>query len=320
MKYTKEFKVGIFAIITLTALYFGFNFLKGSDLFSNSHKYYVIYGNIGGLEVSNPVKINGVSVGRVSAKKLMQSKEGNQVVVEMSLDGNIVLGKDAVALLESDLLGSISISVDDGDLSQPINYGDTIKGEIQKGLQSILEEGAKPVMSNLEVTIAKINAILDNFEGTSSSIKETLGSFKKAADDIDWLVRKNNTVLSETLSEYRVLATDLQKEVKGIGPILDKYGDLADSLKAVEFNKTLGKLNTTLDELNTVIAQLNTESGTLGKLINNDSLYNTLNKTLEDFDKVMIHLEEEPNYFLSPLGKTKKQVEKQRRKEARKSN
>lgn len=320
MNYTKEFKVGFFAIVAITALYFGFNFLKGEDFLSDTHKYYVKYTNIGGLEVSNPVNINGVSVGRVSAKKLIQGKKENRVVVELDLDGDIILGKGAIATLKSDLLGSISISVDDGDLSHPLNYGDTILGELQKGLQALFEESAQPVMGNLEVTITKINTILDNFEGTTTSIKETLASFKKTSDDVDRLILNNSKVLNETLKEFNSLASELNTQAKGVGPVLIKYGELADSLKAIEFNKTLGKLNTTLDQLTSTIENMNSESGTLGKLINNDSLYNTLNKTLEDFDKVMIHLEEEPNYFLSPLGKTRKQVEKQRRKEANKSN
>lgn len=320
MNYTKEFKVGFFAIIAIIALYFGFNFLKGEDFFSDTHKYYVMYSNIGGLEVSNPVNINGVSVGRVSAKKLLQGENENRVVVELDVDGDIILGKGALAILESDLLGSISISVDDGDLSQPLNYGDTIQGELQKGLQALFEDTAQPLANNLEITISKINTILTNFEGTSSSIKETLGSFKKASDDVDRLILQNSRVINSTLNQFNSLASELNTQVKGVSPVLNKYGELADSLKGIEFNKTLNKLNTTLDQLTATIEKMNSESGTLGKLINNDSLYNILNKTLEDFDKVMIHLEEEPNYFLAPLGKTRKQVEKQLRKEANKSN
>ncbi|MDH5366755.1 MAG: MlaD family protein [Cyclobacteriaceae bacterium] len=320
MKYTKEFKVGLFAIIAFTALYFGFNFLKGSDFFSSTKKYYVIYSNIGGLEISNPVKINGVNVGRVSDKKLLQGEKENSVIVELDLGGDIIIGTGATATLESDLLGSMSISLNDGNFSEPINYGDTIKGELQKGLQDLFEDTAKPIANNLEVTISKINAILTNFEGTSLTIKETLESFKKTSNDVDRLIRMNSTELNHTITEFKTLAIVVNKRVDQLGPVLKKYGSLADSLKAIEFSATLSRLNKTLDEFTATISKVKDESGTLGKLMNNDSLYNNLNKTLEDFDKVMIHLEEEPNYFLSPLGKTRKQVEKQRRKEANKKN
>jgi len=320
VKYTKEFKVGLFAIIAISALYLGFNYLKGDDFFSSTKKYYVIYNNIGSLEISNPVKINGVNVGRVSAKKLLQGKKGNNVVVELDIDGDIIIGNGATATLESALLGDMSIALDNGNLSEPINYRDTIHGELQKGLQDLLEESAKPIAINLEVTISKINGILTNFEGTSKTVKETLESFKKTSDDLDRLVRTNSSVLHETISEFKILTTEMNNGIKEIVPVFDKYGALADSLKAIEFNTTLSKLNKTLDELSSTISKISDESGTLGKLIHNDSLYNTLNKTLEDFDKVMIHFEEEPNYFLSPLGKTRKQIEKQQKKEANKQD
>ena len=34
MKYSRELKVGVLAIICLVILYFGFNFLKGINIFS----------------------------------------------------------------------------------------------------------------------------------------------------------------------------------------------------------------------------------------------------------------------------------------------
>ena len=79
---SKEFKVGLLTIISGTILYLGFNFLKGKDFFSKTNKYYTIYANIDGLNVSNPVIVNGFSVGRVSAIRIMQELD-NKVLVEL---------------------------------------------------------------------------------------------------------------------------------------------------------------------------------------------------------------------------------------------
>ena len=45
--------------------YFGFNFLKGLDMFSRNNEYYAYYADVQGLQASNPVTFNGVNVGRV---------------------------------------------------------------------------------------------------------------------------------------------------------------------------------------------------------------------------------------------------------------
>ena len=320
MKYSKEFKVGLFAIIAIGALYIGFYYLKGEDFFSDTHKYYVKYSNIGGLEVSNPVKINGVNVGRVSDKKLIQGKKENEVVVELDLEGNIILGKGATATLESDFLGNISIYLDNGDLSEPIAYGDTINGLLAKGIEDLLKESALPVANNLEVTIKKVNAILDNLTGNGDKINEMMDNYTKASYDIRRLINTSRTNLDSLTIHYNQVAKSLNQRLMDTKPLIKKYGQLADSLKSIEVQVTLNKLNATMDSLNITIGKLNNGTGTLGKLLNNDSLYVNLNQSLEDLDKMLIHMNEEPKHFFAPLGKSKKQIEKQRVKEARKSN
>ena len=72
---SKEFKIGLITIISGALLYYGFNFLKGSDIFSPSNRYYATYANVAGLNVSNPVYFNGLPVGRVSGFELVQEKK-----------------------------------------------------------------------------------------------------------------------------------------------------------------------------------------------------------------------------------------------------
>ena len=81
---SREFKVGLIALIAGVLLYYGFNFLKGNDFFSPTNKYYVLYDNVDGLNKSNPVIINGLAVGRVSKIQLLQDAQ-NLILVELVL-------------------------------------------------------------------------------------------------------------------------------------------------------------------------------------------------------------------------------------------
>ena len=74
MKLSKEFKVGLFMVVAITLLYFGFNFLKGIDFFSSSKKYYAVYENVDKLTESNQVFLNGLAVGRVSHIQIEQRR------------------------------------------------------------------------------------------------------------------------------------------------------------------------------------------------------------------------------------------------------
>ena len=133
MNISKEFKVGTLAVTSIVILYFGFNFLKGIDLFKNTNNYYALYDNIDGLTISNPVIINGLSVGRVSNIKILQNN-GNLVIVEVSIESDLVLRSGTIArLVNTDFLGSKAIELILSDTSN-ITYldGDTLKSEVDR--------------------------------------------------------------------------------------------------------------------------------------------------------------------------------------------
>lgn len=316
MKFSKEFKVGSFALIAMAGLYMGFHYLKGQDFFSNTNKYYVIYANVGGLEVSNPVNINGVTVGKVSDKQLIQG-DINQVVVELDMNDYIILGQGAEAILEGDFLGNISITIDNGKLEAPIEPGDTIAGVLHKGIEDLLKESALPVANNLEATIKKVNTILDNLTGNGDKINEIMEKMRTSAIHTEKLIIESRVNLKKLSSNFNAVAISLNETLKATQPVLKKYGELADSLKSVDMKTTFLKLNTVMDSVGMLVDNMNNGDGTLTKLLKNDSLYNNLNKSLENLDKLLIHMNEDPKHFFAPLGKSKKYIEKQRAKEAK---
>ena len=111
MQISKEFKIGLFSILTIALLYIGFNFLKGIDFFSRTNHYYAMYHNIDGLQVSNSVIINGLVVGRVSSVSFLQNNE-NQILVELDINGDIVLDDSTKAFLISEgFLGGKAIEL-----------------------------------------------------------------------------------------------------------------------------------------------------------------------------------------------------------------
>src|SRR5688572_13431653 len=103
MKLSKEVKVGLFMVSSIVLLYLGFNFLKGIDFFSTDDKYYAVYTNIDKLTESNQIYLNGYAVGRVSDIVIEQDK--NRVIVEFSIDSDIMVTTSSVAVLNGELLG-----------------------------------------------------------------------------------------------------------------------------------------------------------------------------------------------------------------------
>ncbi|MEM6359084.1 MAG: MlaD family protein [Bacteroidota bacterium] len=318
MSLSKEFKVGLFMVTTIAILYLGFNYLKGIDFFSSSNKYYAIYDNVNGLNVSNPVLINGFAVGRVSEIRLLQSSS-DQVLVELDIDGNIILGDSSTATLNSDFLGNKSILLYPGDISNPIDAKDTIIAVLDKGITDILAESAQPVANNLEATIKKINLVLDQLAGTGGKIDSILINFTEASLVIKPTILGLKVKLDTLLDNYGEVGDKLKLTMDDLKPTLDNFKQLSDSLKALELNKTIDQINTTLKTLNNAVDKLTNNDGTLGRLMTEDSLYVNLNNAVRSLDQLLIHIDSQPKHFFAPLGKNAKKIEKDRRKAERKN-
>lgn len=308
---TKEIKVGIFAAISGAILYFGFNFLKGNNFFSKTQQFYAIYDNIDGLNVSNPVIVNGYAIGRVSNIEILQ-KRNNKIIVEMDVKGSLKIGKGTSAILmNSDFLGSKSILLDIKNIDQPLKSGDTINGEIDLGLAAILNR-AEPLTDDIGVTISRLNEILLGMEGAGVELKKTLSDIDSAVMSVNNLVIQNNYRLKSTFNNVNGLLVNINQKVDQLEPVLSGADLTLKKINTLEFEGTIRSLNQVIAGLDTTMMAINESQGSLGKIINEDTLYNNLNQALIDLDKLLIHLDENPKHFLSPLGKSSKKIARDR--------
>lgn len=306
---SKEFKVGLIALISGGVLYWGFNFLKGNDFFSPTDKYYAIYSNVDGLNKSNPVIINGWAVGRVSAIRLLPERN-NKVLVEINItDESVVLGKNSEAALAStDFLGSKGIVITVGVIDEPLVPGDTLKAVIDKGIGEILDSAA-PVANNLNTTITRVNEILIGLKGSGEKINETISQLKLMSEQVNATIAQNKQGVAEIVSSTAYLADNLNDKITRLGPLIKKSNAAIDSINNLNINKTLAGIDTVLYNLNETILYIKESDGTIGKLINEDSVYNSLNKLLIDIDKLVIHFDQYPKDFLKPLGRKHKKLQ-----------
>lgn len=311
----KEVKVGIIGVIGLVFFYLGSNFLKGIDFFSPINRYYALYENVDGLIVANPIIVNGFTVGRVSDIKILQNRE-NKILVSMDIDEGLIIGSNSKATLSSnDFLGSKAIVLTIGDITNPIDEGDTINSEIAGGLSELLEK-ATPITDNLGVTISRLNDILSSLRGSGDMITNTLGNLNDVLSNTNNLIDNNEETLTNTLSNLNNLTEDLSQKLKDIDPIIEGANNMISNFNKVDFESTFNQIDILLTSVNGVFDNLESgDGGTLSLLLSDDSLYNNLNKTAFDLDKLLKHINENPKHFFAPLGKSRKKIERDLRKQ-----
>lgn len=296
MAISKEAKVGILALIAGVILYLGFNFLKGYELFSNTNKYYVVYKDIDGLTVSNPVMVNGLTVGRVQNIRLLPDKN-NELLVTVEVDEEVRVGDSSVALLmNSDLLGSKSIELVIGNNTTFYQSGDTIPGYKKQDITEALTQKAMPILTNLDSTVVKLNKVFGDELGTSVTV--TLHNLEKASSDLQVMVNGNQKNIYAITSNLARLTASLSQTEQQLKPILTKFEGLADSLNDLELKETVKNASLALENVQTISSKINDNQGSLGQLVNDKALYDNLNKTIADLDKLVNDIQGNPKKYL----------------------
>jgi len=318
VKISKEVKVGLFMTFTIVLLYLGFNYLKGIDFLSKTSKYFAVYNNVAGLAVSNPVFVNGYAVGRVSNIQILQDR-GNKVLVEIDINSQVRLGDSTKAVLKSDLLGSKSIELYIGNIYQILLPGDTLIAELDKGIAEIFAESAQPVANNLESTIKKINAILDNLTGNSDKLNQLMIGFSETPILVNETIRNTNKSIDELKTSVQSTTERLNTTLRSTDPIIQNLKITTDSIKQLELRKTLLQIQQSIANLNVTLEGFQRTDGTLGRLMNEDSLYMNINETLLSLDDLINHMNNNPKHFFAPLGKSTKRIQRDLRKEEERS-
>jgi phospholipid/cholesterol/gamma-HCH transport system substrate-binding protein len=309
MKISKEVKVGLFMVSSIVLLYLGFNFLKGIDFFSTDKKYYAIYKNIDKLTESNQIFLNGYSIGRVSGIEIQQMK--NRVIVELSIDSDIIVTRSSVVVLNGELLGGRFLQLVVGKSTEALKPKDTIQTDVAKGLTELIAENAQPVAANLQTTLQKINGILDTL-GTSTRLLNHMLVDLSATPRL-----LNNTITSvkgnvgELSGTFQSVGTSLNTTLSDLKPTLQNFRTLSDSLKMIQLNGTLTKAQQTIAKLNETLGKLNKGDNTASKLMTEDSLYVNLNNLLQNLDSLANHFNKNPRHFMAPLGKSRRKIERE---------
>jgi phospholipid/cholesterol/gamma-HCH transport system substrate-binding protein len=305
---SNELKVGFLALIAFLILYFGFNYLKGNDVFSSARVYYVEYENVDGLMVSNQVMINGIEVGKVKKVELQPTKS-NKILVTLRFSQDIVLPDKTVAVLsDGALLGGKIIRLrleGKGNLPEE----SFLKGETEVGVTSLLKERAIPVIANADSLLVSFRQISTKFDNTGTYLNTLLKTSNETVSNINGsvngIVADNRANVAQISANMKILSADLMETEKQLRPLLTKFNTVADSLQALRIGKTLREVDLAVVSLKKIVQGLERGEGTAGKLIKNDSLYVGLNKTLVDLDKLLLDFRLQPKRYIgiSVFGK-----------------
>ena len=291
-----EVKIGLTGVVALVALFLGIKFLKGANLFSSSEKYYIVFSNTKGLTKSSAVYADGFKVGIVSNIEYDYNHPG-EVVVEISTDKGLRIPKGSSAQLDEAVLGGCTLNMLLAtNLREAYHPGDTIKGSDVNGLMAKVG-GMVP---QLEEVVAKVDTLVATLNTLLSNPNLPL-------------ILQNAELVSENLNKSTdQLNTLLRKDIPQMTGTFTKAGEsvntLTDNLNQLDIQSTLNNVNQTISSVHTMMEQMQSPQGTLGKLMNDPSVYDNLNRTVQSADSLVSDLKKNPKRYVhfSVFGKKEK--------------
>lgn len=288
--FTREVKVGLMVISAIFVLYFGFNFLKGIDIFSSVNNYYATYENIGGLVKSSPVYIKGYKVGQVEEIHY-DFMHHPSFIIRLSVSRDIRLPKGTqVQLYDDGLMGGKAIQLILPENSTPdqfCNSRDTLQSSVGIGLVDKITSGLMPDIQSIskqtDSLIRSVRMLIQN-----KSIDKSLASIEKTTSD-----------LSVSSSRLKALMNnDLPHIVGNVNTITNDFKQISGNLKKIDYAQTIADVNHTIANLNLITDKINNSEGTLGLLLNNKDLYINLSNTAASSNKLLIDLKENPKRYV----------------------
>ena len=337
---SREIKLGLLTIVTLVAIFIALNFIKGSNVFSESLTVYTKFDNVAGLDISSPVYINGFKVGAVQNISINPEKL-TQMIVELRIEGDYKLpkstkiifrsdgmvagnaldlkfikqcsGKNCVVTgdyLTSEKIGLLSSMFSDEEIDE---VSDKIGSTAQDVIAAVGDESSTAPIDvsarELESTLANMTKLTDAtnrlIRNSSQSIQATMSNMEKITANID----QQNGKISSMLTNMEKLSKELTElKLANISANANKTMVTAEKSMA-DVSKTLASAEETVKELNNTLKKLNSGDGSLAKLMNDPELYSNLEGTSRNLSLLLQDVRLNPKRYikLSVFGKKQQQ-------------
>ncbi len=329
MKYSKEVRVGLVVIAALAAFYFGINFLKGADVLSSKRQYFAIYPRVDGLSKDNPVQLNGYKIGRVNSIALMKDYSGRILVgFEINEEG-LEIPNNSIALIASlDLFNSKAIALKMGDSPVTAVSGDTLNSEIEGDLKAEVDKRLRPLeqktndlIGSIDSVVTIVKAILNedarkNLTESFESINRSFKSLEMTTKRLDTIILAEKGKISAILTNVNSISNNLKENNDQITSVLKNFSAISDSLAASNLVETVNNASKALSSVASVMEKVDRGEGTIGQLLNNDSLYHNLEHATLELDMLMEDMRVNPKRYVhfSVFGRKEKAEDKPRKK------
>ncbi|MDO9256003.1 MAG: MlaD family protein [Bacteroidales bacterium] len=311
MKISRELKIGAFGIVTLALFIISVNFIKGKDLFNRNRTFYAVYDATSGIQEAASVTVSGLEVGKVTDMRFL-TENSKKVLIELTISNKVFIPSKSIARITSlDLLGTKNIEIVFSDAITEALDGDTLVGGSQLSLQEEVNKQVAPIklkaenlLSSLDTMVTVLQSVFNadtrkNITASFLSIRSTLSNLESTTYNLDTLVYGQKKRLERIMFNVESITENFRKNDENISNILTNFSQLSDTLAKANLAGTLKNVNLVLSRVEAITTKINNGEGTIGMLVNDQKLYDNLNKSASQLNALIEDMKLNPYRYVN---------------------
>ena len=313
MKLRREFKIGVFAVVVICVAWWGIKWLGGQNILLQSNIYYVYYDDVSGLQESSRVKLRGVEVGNVRDISLEKDRVKVEIAVESDY-ASMIPANSVAEIGAAGLMGGVEIVIIQGDAKELVKKGATLEGRIKPDMIGSLADKGTELIDGLNETVDGVNQLIG---ANSQNITDLVANLESMSRSIDGILAASAPDINKAVDDLSTFTATLSANTERVESMLanlDTFtGDLAEA-------DIINQLNTTVTSLNQVLAAIENGEGSVGKLLTDEELYNSLTMAGDNLGLLLEDLKANPMRYVhfSLFGQSEEKAAKKAAKEAAK--
>ena len=294
----KELKIGIFVVAVIVASFFVLNYLRGEDIFNREFKVVSRYENVEGLVPSAPVFIKGYKAGKVIDVSYDSSK--GDFIVSCSISKDFVVPSDSKMVIYGiDIMGTKGVKIDLGTSEVAAENGDSLASAYEAGLMDSVAGNIAPLLEkvtetldSLSVTVSGVNKLL--CESNQNSLSRTLVHVEKTMANL----RSLSNSINGKSNEITALVDNLYDFSSKLGSLTEKVDTAMTGVGEIIQTVNKSDIDGVVTSFKTLLDSINDPDGSIGKLLNSDSVYNSVDSLLSDVNVLVNKIQENPRKYI----------------------
>jgi phospholipid/cholesterol/gamma-HCH transport system substrate-binding protein len=281
--------LGLLTLVATVVFFWGLYYLLGNPVLKGGMDVVMALADGGGLKRGDRVQLQGVEVGSVRSVRLAE----RGVTVELRLNDRVLLPADTYASVRGDVFGAHTVDLLPGVALVKLEEGDTIRGATTPALPDIavnLSERARSLFDAADSLFSP--AAVRDVHATAEVLPESARELRAAFAEL----RLASAALRRSAEGVEAAQTG-QAVTRAVAEVERTAQALTAAASTME--SSLGSMREGLGSLASVMAKIDGGAGTLGRLVNDSSLYLEFHQTLREIGALTTDIRERPSRYIN---------------------